>query len=130
MIIISLQQNQGHQQKITTTISRQHNLDTSFPYEDGLSGIKKSYNKMTYCNILRDYDDNMSKYRCFAIGFARLYLVFLVLIQRPHLLQKEWSANLKLFQEKILKRWINLLPAKSSIVGISAPVVNAQQDQV
>ena len=130
MIIISLQQNQGHQQKITATISRQHNLDTSFPYEDGLSGIKKSYNKMTYCNILRDYDDNMSKYRCFAIGFARLYLVFLVLIQRPHLLQKEWSANLKLFQEKILKRWINLLPAKSSIVGISAPVVNAQQDQV
>lgn len=54
------------------TISRQHNLDTSFPYEDGLSGIKKSYNKMTYCNILRDYDDNMSKYRCFAKGFARL----------------------------------------------------------
>ena len=89
MIIISLQQNQGHQQKITATISRQHNLDTSFPYEDGLSGIKKSYNKMTYCNILRDYDDNMSKYRCFAIGFARLYLVFLVLIQRSHLLQKE-----------------------------------------
>lgn len=71
------------------TISRQQNLDTSFPYEDGLSGIKKSYNKMTYCNILRDYDDNMSKYRCFAKGFARLQLVFLVLIQRPHLLQKE-----------------------------------------
>ena len=130
MIIISLQQNQGHQQKITATISWQHNLDTSFPYEDGLSGIKKSYNKMTYCNILRDYDDNMSKCRCFVIGFARLYLVFLVLIQRLHLLQKEWSANLKLFQEKILKRWINLLPPKSSRVGISAPVVNAQQDQV